>query len=202
MKKLCTLSMVFIVTAIIGMGCSNPFGTDGGDGNGGGDINRKNPDALINFFVYAYENRDIDLYDEALDDRFIFQLIPADAESCGLPPTEPWWGKTEELRITGRMFDPNFVPHGDTPKVEAIRAKFSKRGDWSAFGLPVPGADTVDTFWAMFEPEMYIDVRYEDQKQVTKVVNNSYVDIWVTQDLKTPGLWKIIKMQESKKPGS
>lgn len=188
-----------LIAGIMMMSCANPFGTDDDGGNGGGKINRKSPDALVNFFIYAYENKDLDLYDEALDDRFLFELDPVDAQKEGLPPDKPWWGKTEDMAITAKMFDPNFVPHDTVPKVISIKAEFAKKDNWTASLVPVSNGDTIDAFVAKFEPDMSIDVEYADKKTVTKLVNNSYVDIWVTQDLDHPGLWRIVKMLETRK---
>lgn len=188
-----------IIAGIIMVSCSNPFGTDGGGGGGGGEISRKSPDALVNFFIYAYQNRDLDLYDMALDDRFLFELDPVDAEKQGLPPDRPWWGKTEDLRITGRMFDPNFVPHDSVPKVLSITAAFTKRDAWTASLVPVSNGDTINAFVAKFEPDLTFHVEYADKHSETRIVKESYIDIWVTQDLVEPGLWRIVKILETKK---
>ncbi|MGQ9603380.1 MAG: hypothetical protein ACUVUU_04130 [bacterium] len=201
MKRLDNIGRAFFIALILMVGCSNPFGTDEGGGGGGGNISRKSPDALINFFVYVYQARDLRGYEEALEDRFVFELREDDADALGLPPDRAWWSKQEELKIAGRMFDPDFVPHENFPKMRNIQISLAPSSGWRDAELII-GDDKVDTFLRKYEPDMSIFLEYADGSSITKLVKQSQLDIWVTQDTDNPGLWKIIKMKETRKPGS
>jgi len=52
----------------------------------------------------AYNKRDITIYDQLLDDSFVFYLSPGDVG--GDMPDQ--WGRVEEILYTSRMFDPNY----------------------------------------------------------------------------------------------
>ncbi len=73
------------------------------------DRDRKTPENLIKFFADAYEKKDIDRYSESLHDNFLFTFTSDDADLLGLPPDQPWWGKTPDVNTAKNMFEASTV---------------------------------------------------------------------------------------------
>jgi len=106
------------IMVLVGLGCSPTADTNG---NGGPPISRDTPDHLLNFLAVAYADKDLDSYEEALHDEFLFVFTKDIADSLGLDPEEPWWGKTKDVGSTEKMFNASevtqitmdYVPYGD-----------------------------------------------------------------------------------------
>jgi hypothetical protein len=180
-------------------GCWNPFSSGGGGGNGGGtDIHRGDPDALLNFFAYAYEDQDIDLYEIALDDSFEFEFTEDVADSLGLPEDSPWWGKDEDRQSTLNMFN--------APDVKSVEFHLSKVGigtDWEDCyrefikGDP-PETTRVRGLCQDYEPDIKVTIEQPGEEPRQLWVNDSYLAITVRPDPKEPELWTILRIVETK----
>ncbi len=191
---------IFMMTTLLIAGCWNPFGSSGGGGGGGGDgqeINRKTMDNLVDFLAFAYERREIDKYEEALDDRYLFEFTPDVAiDSLGLPPDAPWWGKAQDVHSTENMFE--------SPEVTNITMDLSnKRIDWAPtveIRQTPSGPDSINAFVAQFEPIIMVTIEKPGREPKTLEVRDSWLDIWVTQDPDYEGLWVILRIKEIEKP--
>lgn len=61
---------------------------------------QKNPDEVLQNFLYAYTFKDSLVYSDVLDSAFLFRTWDYEQN----PPVPVEWNRDEELRITGRMF--------------------------------------------------------------------------------------------------
>jgi hypothetical protein len=179
--------------AVIGLGlflvagCWNPF-SSGKNGGNGHEVryDRTTPDKLLNFFSQAYEDQDIDKYDESLDLAFHFQFTQEVADSLGLPPDQPWWGKVEDLASTGNMFD--------NPEVTSIAMDMIRRIPWYAC---TDSITDLDGLCSVIEPDIKVTVeRAGESEPTTYWVNNSRLDVMVIQDRNDSDLWTILRIEE------
>ena len=111
------LAAATVSTAIVGCSPSSDVGPPPVE-----EYKRDTPDNLMLFFAQAYKEKDLDDYDLALDEDFLFQFTPDIADSLGLPADKPWWGKTEELSSTQQMFE--------NPSVTDITFIYETVGEW------------------------------------------------------------------------
>lgn len=170
---------------------------------------RKSPDNLINFFAQAYEDQDIDAYTEALDFYFQFEFTPEVADSIGLPADEPWWGKGEDITSTENMFD--------DPEVTGVEMNLVPRGvgaDWQpvVYKHIAPDGDdpddepdttVIEGLGKEFDPDIKVHIDEPGKETLTLWVNDSILDVWVTQDRDYEDLWTIMRVTETlKSPGA
>jgi hypothetical protein len=204
MRRGALFMLVVSLGLLTAMGCWNPFSSDDGGGGGGGgkpDIDRTNPDKLLNFFAYAYENQDIELYREALDDYFEFEFTEDVADSLGLPEDTPWWGKEEDVQSTLNMFNAE-----DVQSVSIILAEVGVGAPWEDCTRRFINGDPPETTYINglckdFEPDIKVTVDEGDEPTIYWV-NTSYLAIMVRVDPHDPGLWTILRIKETLKPAS
>lgn len=161
-------------------GCS--VSSDGGDPPPP-VYDRKTPENLIKFFADSYVEKDIERYDESLDDGFLFTFTSEDAELIGLPVDEPWWGKTPDVAAAGNMFE-----SPDVSKVEM---------DLPLAGGPWPSEESV---WYRLEPTIKVTV--EDAgggEPTTYFVFSSWFDVEIIEDPYDSTLWVFKGIEESLK---
>jgi hypothetical protein len=181
------LTAAFLSTAYFGCSPSSDTGPPPVE-----ESKRDTPDNLMLFLARAYRDKDMDDYYEALDESFLFLFTEEVATELGLPPDEPWWGKTEEVTSTGNMFD--------SPNVTDIVFSYEAVGlDWD----PVTEAREDTTFSGLFrrfDPLIEVTTLVEEEDPILKYrVNESWLDITVVPDRFTEGLWTILKIEESHK---
>ena len=144
---------------------------------------RKTPENLIEFFADSYVEKDIERYDESLDDGFLFTFTSEDAELIGLPVDEPWWGKTPDVAAARNMFE-----SPDVSKVEM---------DLPLAGGPWPSEESV---WYRLEPTIKVTV--EDAgggEPTTYFVFSSWFDVEIIEDPYDSTLWVFKGIEESLK---
>jgi hypothetical protein len=196
MRRFMTLLLTTGFILVFATGCWNPFGGgDNGDDDGGGSKNRLTRNNLMEFFAYAYEEENIEHYEESLHDKFLFQFTPAVAETLGLPPAEPWWGKTEDVASTRNMFE--------EATVTAITMQLDYVINW--YGCvdlrqhEVP-PDTIEGWCARFDATIDVTIEEPGKEPLTLIVRDSYLDVIVTPDPKsTTGEWVIVRIEEKEK---
>jgi hypothetical protein len=184
---------------ILATGCWNPFSSDGnGNGNGNGGYDRLTRNNLMEFFANAYEEEDIDQYEECLHDKFLFKFTKEAAESAGLPPDQPWWGKTADVAATRNMFD--------APNVGNIVMNLASQIDWyvcvDVREHETP-PDTITGWCARYDPTIDVTIDEGQDSERTLIVRDSWLNVIVTPDPKsTIGEWVVVKIEElEKSPG-
>lgn len=151
---------------------------------------RGTPDALIDYVEHGYSSEYAPLYSDALHTLFLFEFTDDVADSLGLPPDQPWWGKINELASTTNMFN--------SPEVTRVKLSLARMGEWTpCFDiLPGPPPDTLYGQFARFVPDIRVTIEWPGEEPLTLVVDNSYLDIIVVPDPRFRGLWTVARMQE------
>jgi hypothetical protein len=192
---------VWVLLAILlGLLAATGCGVSDNGGNGPvTDYNRKTPDNLLNFFGYAYEEEDPELYDEALDFYFEFEFTDEVADSLGLPKDSPWWGKEEDKASTENMFDDAHVK-----KIEFHLERSGVGSDWEdcwrEFITDDPPETTlIQGVCEIFEPEIKVYIEEPGEEERILWVHESLLDIMVRPDPEQPELWTILRIKETKK---
>ena len=153
-------------------------------------INRDTPDGLLNFLAVAYADKDADGYDEALHDSFQFQFTDEVAKELGLPPEQPWWGKTRDLVSTVKMFG--------SSEVQSITMRYYDKEAWEPFDLERPDGSTFSGVWTRVDPDITVTVDTPGEEIMTYWVNDSWLDVFVVPDPDSvyEGLWVFLEIQE------
>lgn len=92
---------ILLVSALFSL---TSCGSDSCPDVSGDEHPRASIEGLIEHFAGSLEARDIDAYGGCLTEAYIFEFTPEDADSLGLPPDEPWWGKIPDVASTSNMF--------------------------------------------------------------------------------------------------
>ena len=101
------LSAVLLISVIA---CQNPFAPAViGPSRVLPIVKQTSPDSVLHNFKYAYEHRDIDVYENCLDEKFIFRYIDQDRT-----------GQIEQVEI------PRDGPSGDVARTERLFRLFDE----------------------------------------------------------------------------
>jgi len=151
---------------------------------------RGTPDALIDYVEHAYSSEYALLYRDALHTLFLFEFTDDVADSLGLPPDQPWWGKTDELASAINMFN--------GAEVTRVKLSLARMGEWTPCVDPRPGSspDTLYGQFARFVPDISVTIERPGEEPIILMVDNSYIDIIVVPDPRFRGLWTVARMQE------
>jgi hypothetical protein len=158
---------------------------------------RDSPDHLLEWYAYAIEHEDIDMYEEALHDNFLFVFWLSVADSLGLPPSQPWWGKTAEVTAMREMFE--------DPTLKEIAFEFTDREDWIPVELEIEPGNFIYGDFTRTTPIMTLTIQEPGEEPKTLVADRFYLDFTVLQDPAFPGedLWVILRIdQVLKNPGA
>lgn len=176
---------VWVVLLICSLGFIGGCSVSSDDGPGvEPEYDRTTPENLINFFADAYERQDLDKYDESLHDGFLFTFLPDDADSAGLPPDQPWWGKTEDVASARKLFD-----NAEVTNISMDLAVVTK---WP----------TEDGFGFRLDPDVKVTVEKAGATEPLVLwVNNSWFDVEIVEDPYDTELWVFAFIDESLKEG-
>ncbi len=153
MTKKDKLSIMAVIALMTLLGCSNPFAPPKASPgllapimaqNCAECSDSSNAYAVISNFKYAYENRDIDIYENCLDANFIFSYIDQDRE-----------GQIETVEI------PRNGDSGDINRTQRLFAAFSeiRLDTWSPNRLdPERSPDNSET-WEVWLVTFYLSLR-------------------------------------------
>jgi hypothetical protein len=106
--------IISVAAALVILSCSNPFAPpEVGPGalapilpqNCAGCPDSVNAYAVLSNFKYAYENRDIDVYENCLDDDFMFIYIDQDRQGQIEEIEVPRDGTSGDISRTRRLFE-------------------------------------------------------------------------------------------------
>jgi hypothetical protein len=174
-------------------GCWNPFSSnkDGGGGDPPIVYDRKSPDNLLNFFAEAYESQDGDQYEESLHDKYLFLFTSDIADSLELPPDQPWWGKTQDVQSTKKMF----LDDG----VLSVSMRLQKAIDWyscTEIREHEDPPDTISGLCAQLDPDIKVTLDKGEDEPLTLWVNDSYLNVTATPDPNADDLWVVVRIEE------
>jgi hypothetical protein len=181
----CLIAVAFLVSTGC-LSCNDDKCTNPGNGD---DIPlRTTPDDLMEFLAWSYEARDLEHYDEALHQSYTFEFVPEVADSLGLPPGEPWWGKTGDVVSTQNMFE--------SSDVMSIQMDLVGVTPWSACTDEATG---LAGMCRRVEPDIKVVIDTGWYETLTLWVNNSLLDITVVQDPHESEMWQILRIAEIEK---
>jgi hypothetical protein len=140
----------------------------------------------------AYGDKDIEAYEEALHDEFLFVFTEDVADSLNLPPEEPWWGKTQDVAATARMFNAS--------NVTDIAMQYVSEEPWVPHEEQRPDT-TYSGVFSRVTPDILVVIEDPGQEALRLVVNESFLDVVVVQDPKFPDRvqWVFLKIEEIEK---
>jgi hypothetical protein len=147
------------------------------------------PDGLLECFAISYSIQAIRMCGQALDELFEFESAEDVADSLGLPPDRPWWGKTNDMQSTLNMFDACHVT-----VVEL---------DWEACihqfidtSTAPPETTMIEGVCRMFEPDVRVYIEEPGEEPWIIWANSTLLDIMVRPDPDEPGVWTILRIKE------
>jgi hypothetical protein len=189
MKRLTGVLLGVGIAVLVGLGCSPTADV----GNGNDPIDRDTPDHLLNWLSYYYQERDIDRYEEALHEAFIFVFTKDVADSLGLPDDEPWWGRTQDVNSTRKMFAAS--------EVTDIKMDYVNVERWQAVTDSVGGQEYHGVF-SRVTPEIFVTIDRPNEEPTTHVVRESWLDITVVEDptVQEEVLFVLLKIEEVEMP--
>ena len=141
---------------------------------------RSTPEFLFESFEASMEYRDIADYMACLADAYFFEFTAYDAEMIGLPPDNPWWGKTEDGMSATAMF-------GSEELVRIECTLGIQDGPWPT-----------ENGWAYrLAPDMRFTFEEVGMSEpVIFLVKASWLDVEVVLDPYDPEKWVFAKMEE------
>ena len=153
---------------------------------------RSSPDELLSAYAHALVSKNLAACDECLHEKYIFEFTSDIAETLGLPPDAPWWGKTEDMSATQNMFNAS--------NVTSIEMTFIRITDWLRCLEVRPGSppDTLAALQADLDPDIKVTVE-TGEDPTTYWVNDSRFNVAVTVDPAETDLWVILRITEAKK---
>jgi hypothetical protein len=187
-KSLLAVAAAVGLGLVLTVGCGDDKSTS--PDNGDTPPGWWDPDThILETYAYAIETEDINLYDEILHDCFIFIFPAGVADSLGLPPWEPWWGKTQEVASMRSLFQ--------DPTVTEIEFEYESVGGWSLVTI-VLGPDSVDGMFSRTEPIVRLMVEKPGEEPSLLVLDESYLDFTVVPDPMFPneGRFVIARIEE------
>ena len=188
-KSMSLLAGVLAVCLAVIMGCGDGDKTTG-PADGDPDPHRKTGPELLAFYAYAIEHEDIDMYEQGLHDDFIYVFPVSVADSLGLPPENPWWGKTAEVSAMAGLFR-------DTT-ITRIEFEFTDVGTWVPAQIEISPGEFISGVFTRTVPVTRLTVEEPGKEPRTLVFDASYLDISIVRDPKFPGedLWVIARIEE------
>ena len=104
-------------------------------------------DNVLHNLKTSYNQRQIEPYDQLLDDNFIFHFSQADFKDGNVSVAQ--WGRIDEIGTTANMFDPTYTPPDGSP-ISSINLtlEFPEGEDnWQAVTPPDPQAFPGETWY-------------------------------------------------------
>jgi hypothetical protein len=152
------------------------------------------PDSLLNSLACALETKNLDAYEHVLHDSFRFYFTSDIAESLGLSPNEPFWGKAADTTSTSNLFSDSTVT--------TIGMIFTYSVEWSRGAchrsFPEIMADTVwaDALCILVRPDIKISIEKQGEDPLILWINGTSLDIMVVQDALGANVWTILAIRE------
>jgi hypothetical protein len=200
-SRSCAMGLLAVLTAALLVSCSDTRQTDPDldnavmrkptdDPSERKIADRGTPDALIEYVEHAYRSEYAPLYGDGLHRLFLFVFTHDVADSMGLPPDEPWWGKTNELASAAKMFN--------SSEVSRVEFSLTRMGAWFPYA-DIRGGSPPDTLYgqfARFVPDIRVTIEAPGEEPITLLVDNTFIDIMVVPDPESRGLWTVARMEE------
>jgi hypothetical protein len=173
------LGLIVTVAAVAAL-CSCGNDTCGPCGEGPA---RTTVEGLLGVLEESFETRSPALYDECLEDGYVFEFASADAESLGLPAWDPTWDKTEDTTAVGSMLRSGALSGITFQALLGSKQRTEVEGD-SAVIMQI-------------YPEITATLHTGGSDSVTYLIDHSELEITAVHEAENPSLWVIRRMKES-----
>jgi hypothetical protein len=149
------------------------------------------PDNLMAALACAYGSKDFEAYGDLLHDEYRFNFMADIADSLGLPPDDPWWGKTKDLQSTANLFADgnagflivfNEVAEGWTPHE-------LDRGDTVFTGL-----------FRRYNPGLVLHLEKPGTEPITCIGDATCIDVVVVPHPYIEGHFAVLEIEETLTP--
>lgn len=181
-KRMLVVSVVSCLVVLLFAGC----GDKGGEPPQEQSYKFRTPDELLKYFAQAVKEEDIEALADALDEDFLFQCPPDFADSLGLPPGVPWWGKTEFINSIQETFE--------NPDVTDIGFSYEYHIEWYSCA-EVRDDTTFAGLGCRLDPLIEVVTITPEDPILTYLVDNSWLDVTVIPDRKTDGRWTVLRIE-------
>jgi|GEM_PF-1377173 len=149
-------------------------------------LDTEEPDMAIDLLEYAYGHLNPGLYGSLLHSDFRYEFTPEDADSAGLPPDEPWWGKVPDVQSTQALFE--------DPRLISLSLDLERVSPWARHVDSVTG---LEGRLAQFEPYIMVTIAL-DPEPVIFLIYDSVLDIsLVPVGHGEPADWGVLFIKES-----
>jgi hypothetical protein len=146
---------------------------------------RSSVSRLLGTYARSCEDRYIEMYGECLADDYLFVFVPDVAESLGLPPWGPWWGKAHDMASMAKLFGSSAVT--------------SIRFDHTPVSSDTLVINDSLTVRIRVEPDIRVLIERPGEDALYYLVNASYLDFRLIPDPRFPDLWVILETKEIRK---
>jgi len=150
-------------------------------------LDTTDPDVVVHWLVYAYENLSIGLYGRMLDDSYHFVFTAEDAELVNWP----WLNKAVDVDATENLFQ--------YPELLKVEMDLPRVSNWQACSDSLSGRDGL---CARFEPTIKVTIDRYEFEPLTYWVFSTWLDITVCTDDPVDGVWRVLVVKEILKDAS
>jgi hypothetical protein len=147
-------------------------------------LSRDTPEHLIEAFAKALSDRNLDDYACLLDDSYAYFFMVQDYEAAGVSAGAPYWGKTEDVTSTEKMF-------GSTQVTDII----------CALNPAEPPACAASPCTLDYHPDIRVTVDSGDHL-ITYWVRETVLHFVLGRDRYDSNLWVILEMGEEERGAS
>jgi hypothetical protein len=118
-SAICLCFAAFVTMSVVCTGTAEVPDQATPTGNATGLYDRSTPDRLLQFYIEAHERKDIEMYQQALHEHYVFVLEPHSVERMGMPRV---LSRAGDIRAQDRMFG--------EPWIESIAIRMLPLTNW------------------------------------------------------------------------
>jgi hypothetical protein len=145
------------------------------------------PDNLVAALECAVETQDLEIYEGLLHDEYLFSFVVDVADSLGLPPDAPWWGKTKDVSSTADLFSDG--------NAEFRVAFIPEEDHWTACQVD-RGDMTYTGYCRSYTADLRLHVENPGCEPLTMVGDETYVDVTVVPHHLISGHFAVLQIEE------
>ncbi len=189
-KTLRLMSTLLVVVAAFSVSCRNPFAPPEHKHQSDTQLSIKpptTPENVINNLIYAMNNRDIEAYEDCLDEDYRYYSPPIFPDDLG---SYLDWGRDYDVTIIRRIF--GLDPAYDKPGFEIIQFTFDYGKPWIELGEDNP-EEHPDEDWVVFKGTVDIYLYSDESKEHGHHVNQTMI-YKLRED--SEGNWTIVRWED------
>ncbi len=139
---------------------------------------------VLEAYVASCLTEDIDAYASCLSENYRFVFLEDVADSLGLPPSQPWWGKEDDVAAMTNLF-------GD------------QRVSWEQFDYAVQSTDTLSNADSMIvkmriRPDIVIFTERSQGEPIYLLIRQSHLDFRFASTAASMDDWIMVETSEER----